>query len=267
MSKKLLTIILALVLVLSVFTACKKNEEAPAEATEKPVMEEVTTEPTTEETTEETEEMEEPAEEEPSSIEFYTHSNENFELVWNQLVEKYTEEFPMRTVNYSVIPSDQFTTQLALIFSSQQEVDIINVHERYAGPYLDLLSEAPDFVAEDMKTNAPDSYAAGMINGKLYGYLYPDVDMMFINKTMFTDAGLEYPTTWEEYITINEQLTKVVSTDAGDVQQYGVDLFLPANFTFTTALWNNIYEALSGKSMLLEDGSVEVNNALGIEAY
>jgi len=202
----------------------------------------------------------------PVSLELFTHSNEVLEVAWNQLIEKYHAEFPDRTVNYNVIPSDQFQTQVALIFASKQEVDVINIHDRYLAPYLDLMSVAPDYVVNDMKENAPASYEASLIDGNIYGYLYPDVNMLFVNTKMFADAGVPYPKTWEDLIALQDVFTKQVTRDGGTVQQYGVDLFVGAgNYVFTAAFWNNVYESLGGK-LLRPDGSVVVNTPEGVKA-
>jgi multiple sugar transport system substrate-binding protein len=171
------------------------------------------------------------------------------------------------TVKYNVIPSDQFLTKLPILFASKQDVDIINIHDRYIAAYLDQLSTAPDYVEEDIAKNAPSSYKMGQMNGKTYGYLYPVAHIAFVNKTMFKEAGLEYPKTWDDVLAINKAMTKKVKVDGKDVQKNGVNLWWGSGQgMFTTAYWNNLYSALGGTLLPEGGGKIEVNNETAIKA-
>lgn len=116
------------------------------------------------------------------------------------------------------------------------------------------LAESTGF---DLGTFDEKFLALGEYEGKL-GFLprAADVVVMYFNKRMFDEAGVEYPTdawTWTDLLAASEQLT--IQAEDGTTTQYGVD----ASYSWW-AIWVPMVVAEGGE-ILSEDGSEAVFNS------
>ncbi|MDH6363962.1 multiple sugar transport system substrate-binding protein [Enterococcus sp. PF1-24] len=120
------------------------------------------------------------------------------------------------------IASDDYDTKLTTMLSSGDTTDVLTMknllsYSNYA--LRDQLVDLTDHIGELEIDPAKESYEMYEIDDKSYAQPYrTDFWVLYYNKKMFDDAGLDYPDnlTWDEY----EEIAKTLSNP--DEQVYGV---------------------------------------------
>lgn len=115
-----------------------------------------------------------------------------------------------------------------------------------------------DFYADDPAT--PDLNAGALdmvtVDGSAYGVPTGFVPLaMFYNTGLFDAAGVEVPTTWDEWVTAAEALT-VDSDGDGTPEQYG--LALADHATVGNGVWPTLFYGNGGA--IVEDGEAVVDS-------
>ena len=169
------------------------------------------------------------------------------------------------TVNRTAIPFQQFAQKVLLSASSQDLPDVMFIDYANLPQIAKAGILAPlDQAGVDYSSVEKNVLDFGNYNGVQYGAA-PGVNTLglFYNKTLFADAGLQPPTTWEELQSTAKQLT------SGD--RYGLALSAnageEATFQFQPFLWSNggemtqldspeAVQALEYVTGLVKDGSV-----------
>jgi len=178
-----------------------------------------------------------------------------------RLVKKYEADFmakyPKIKVTQEEIPSN-FEDKIKTEMSANSEPDAMYVSTKLMnfaapagrlldlGPYMDKWGiKKSDFVGSLM---SPWQY-----NGKQYALPKDFGDLvLFYNKTMFQQAGLQPPTTWDE-----------VKSDAKKLTSGGVKgLSLPAD----PARWNAVLFAYGGKVLSGDGKSAAFNDSKGVDS-
>lgn len=116
------------------------------------------------------------------------------------------------------IASDDYDTKLTMMLSSGDTTDVLTMknllsYSNYA--LRDQLVDQTERIRE-LDTAAEGTYEMYDIDGKTYALPYrTDFWVLYYNKKMFDDAGIEYPEnlTWDEY----EDLAKKLSKNDGQV--------------------------------------------------
>lgn len=144
------------------------------------------------------------------------------------IIAAFEEENPGCHVELEYIP-DNYVQIIDTMFLGGDAPDVIYGHPHYFTAWAangllmnlnEMFEEDHDFFyGDDFATNLYDMFKykgdhVGTINGH-------DSFLLFYNKTMFDEAGVEYPAedwTWDDFIAAGQKLTK---TD-GDNKQYGI---------------------------------------------
>ncbi|WP_305767287.1 ABC transporter substrate-binding protein [Candidatus Epulonipiscium viviparus] len=170
-------------------------------------------------------------------------------------IEAYMEQNP--NINLVIEPvSGDFWEVLKTRMVSNNEPDIFYMDIFQAGQFIDANKLAPLdslLTAEDLADFEP-----ALLNGfrgqdgTLYG-IPKDFSTLalYYNKKMFTDAGLEAPTTWDDLTAVAKALTK--DGVVGLSLQNGLDRAQPFFY--------------SNGGTMMKDGKPTLNNPKNIEAY
>lgn len=133
---------------------------------------------------------------------------------FNKLFRAFEEKNPGVKVEAVDIASDDYDTKLTTMLSSGDTTDILTMknllsYSTYA--LRDQLVDLTDHIDGLETEPAKESYEMYEIDGKNYAQPYrTDFWVLYYNKKMFDEAGLEYPNnlTWEEYEALAKQLSK-----------------------------------------------------------
>lgn len=225
MSKKIIALCLALVMVLSM-TACS----APAQAAEP----EQTAEPATKASTAETP----TADARPvigSAIQYDPNvpinDGKDIEVelwfwsgaanLFQSLADQYTAIHPNVTITLVENPWDDYFTKLPLALQGNDGPAIFNVHNSKHDLLIDYMAPY-DIPVEDMEADFV-GVSGHLVDGKVY---YTDYGLMtatmYYNTDMWAAAGLteaDIPTTWDEFREVAKKLT--IRDENGDLVQAG----------------------------------------------
>lgn len=127
------------------------------------------------------------------------------------------EEETGATVEYTVVPYDQIqATAILDAQSGAAEYDVYQFWYTSIGALAnaDALVDLTDFIADsnsldedDWLPSIYDPYT--LYDGKRYAIPFDgDYHMLFYNTTILDEAGLEPPTTWDEYLEVVKQVTE-----------------------------------------------------------
>lgn len=214
---------------------------------------------------------------EAEPVEIRMIANEAFANQWqDQMVPEFNKKFPHVKVTIDGVPYTELLAKSMLDATSDDPTyDVIVSDDNWipqladVGAVLDLKEEATEWTADDYDWDdfnaAP--LAAGEWDGHQYGVpLRSNLLMMYTNKSLYEDAGLEAPTsdiTWDEYL---DQLPDLVrdTDDDGKPDVFGVDTYF-AREPLTPTIWQTILNS-NGGQLLTEDGEVAFDNEQGVEA-
>jgi len=159
-----------------------------------------------------------------TKITFWSHDFPPREQLDRKYMEKFKQDNPGVDIEYVLGPGDdvQYLTKLTTAMTGGQGPDCFNLLNFSAGKLLEQNALAPlDLNAigyanlDDVKKVYVEGTLDGLTkDGKLYA-LPSEVSnySMFVNKKMFTDAGLDVdkdmPKTWEDMIPLAHKLNKV----------------------------------------------------------
>lgn len=201
-----------------------------------------------------------------TTLTFWCHQNEPWVKSYEAMADKFEEEHPEYTVDVQDYPYDVYNEKIqTAITSSTAGPDIIAVWGGMAPNFIgtDALSEVP----EDLVKELDEDYMEPTVgsykkNGKYYGVPMEynlEYGGMIVNKKLFDEAGLSYPTTWEELRNVSGS----VSVQNGDlVEMKGFEMF------DTDSLICNYLAMIlqQGGQYLEEDDSVNFATTEGVTA-
>ncbi|OXS56918.1 hypothetical protein B1A99_18835 [Cohnella sp. CIP 111063] len=129
---------------------------------------------------------------------------------WNpisqKVIEKFEEQYPYITVEPDQI-ADQYREVIRTRIISKADMDIVWMFPNQMREYVDQ-GVLMDMSGEAWKGNYLESAVQlGTVEGKTYGvpYNYYAV-VIFYNRGVFNDLGLNVPTTWEELLDVSEKI-------------------------------------------------------------
>lgn len=262
--KKLICLLLALVMLLSLVACAKKDEPAkPAEEPAKPAEEPAKP---AEEPAKPAEEPAAPAEEQ-IELTFWGHQENS----WNDSYLKVGEEFhklnPNITINFEFFPYDEYEAKVLASLSSKGAG--ADLYELWGGWGVDFcstgaLAQMPDDMAKEVMDDAyPSTYGALEYEGHLYGLPLEfniESGAMLVNLHLFEKAGLEIPTTWADMVEAAKQLKE----GEGDTMAVkGLDFvgWDSVPYTFTAMILSQ------GDNYLNEDGSFNFTSEAAKKAF
>lgn len=187
MKKKLLSIVLCAAMVASLAVGCgsKKQETGDADKKEK------------------------------TKLSFWCHENEPWVKSYEAMAEKFMKEHPEYEVEVQSYPFKVYSEkiQTALTSDGKDCPDIIAVWGGMAPAYIssDALAEVPaDFEKELREDYMDPTLGVYQKEGKIYGVPMEynlEYGGMIVNKKLFEEANLAYPTTWEELRKVSKEVS------------------------------------------------------------
>ena len=201
-----------------------------------------------------------------TTLTFWCHQNEPWVKSYEEMAEKFEKENPEYTVDVQDYPYDVYNEKIqTAITSSTAGPDIIAVCGGMAPHFIgtDALSEVPQDLAKELDEDYMEpTVGSYKKNGKYYGVPMEynlEYGGMVVNKKLFDEAGLSYPTTWEELRNVSGS----VSVQNGDlVEMKGFEMF------DTDSLICNYLAMIlqQGGQYLEEDDSVNFATTEGVTA-
>ena len=144
-----------------------------------------------------------------------------------QMMQEYMAEHPNITFDVRGVPFGELdSTQLAAM-EANQGPDIMIVNSVTVGSFIDrgYLVAMNDLIAKnglDTGIFYPGMLGSAVFNDQIYGLpIDTGTRVLFYNKKLFADAGLEPPTRWDEVLPLAEKLTDTANGIYGFVATSG----------------------------------------------
>ena len=203
---------------------------------------------------------------EQTVVKFWGHHNEAWPESYKILIAEFEAANPDIKVEYTSFPYEDLEAKIqTALIAGDVGADVYEVWGGWMLDFIDAgaLSETPEeFVAELRE----DAYAPvlGTLqkDGKIYGApveFNNEYGGMLVNKALFAESGLEYPTTWAEVIDIAKQ----VAVQNGEVMEMrGLE------FAHRDGLITNFFSMILQKGGTYMDagGKLNFNTPEAIEA-
>lgn len=201
-----------------------------------------------------------------SKIQFWCHTNEAWNNTYRELFDKFEEENPEYEVVMTDYPYSDYNQKIQTSLMSDSEG--ADVYQMWGGWELDFASTGalealPDDLKEDLQSDYFEpTYQAYEYGGEYYGIpteFNLEYGGMVVNKPLFEEKGLDYPTTWEELRNVSDQ---VAESKNGVITMRGFD------FVDEDALIYNYLAMIlqQGGQYLQDDGSIKLDTEEGITA-
>lgn len=176
------------------------------------------------------------------TIEFWTIDlKASFGDFFNDMIAQYESENPGVTVNWTDVPYSDIQSKLVTAVAGGTAPDVVNLNTQMTltlagqGALVDLNKEATD---EQKSIYISDLWDSAKIGDSVYAFpWYASPDIMFYNQSLFEEAGMDVPTTFDEALDEAEEF----------YNKTGAYLFMPDEF------FNILFE--EGISVLSDDKS------------
>ena len=249
MKKRLLTLVLAVMMSLSVFVACAPQETSQPEATEPPAP--VATEPVVAAL--------------EGNLELWVYE-EFYKDQDQSALALATAEFiaqnPGVTVNITPVPygSSSYRDKYIQAANGGGGPDLLQCDNIWVPQFaaMDIIVPLTDYMGDSVNDYFPGTIEAATYNDQVYGVPFAaDSMVLFYNKDMFTAAGLDPnspPTTWEEF------RNAAIALRDNDMGGFGLLGGWGGSFEWLPWFWQN------GGEIIGSDGKVAFNSPEGMEA-
>lgn len=153
------------------------------------------------------------------------------ESVMNQIIVEYQKNHPKVKINYIMQSPKDYRERLGLAITRGEGPDIFRFHNTWVPMFQEILSPVPSSVMDSStfeKTFYP-TVKSDLRVGSSYVGIPLEIDnlALFINEEIFNNAGVNPPTTWDEFRKIALQLT--VKDSLGKIQSAGAALGITSN--------------------------------------
>jgi multiple sugar transport system substrate-binding protein len=176
------------------------------------------------------------------SMQAWERSGGNKQMV-DLLVCAWNTANPTRQINLTYITHDQMVPKIAQAIASGDVPDLMGMDLIYAPQFASAgqLEDVTDLIGSDptLATASPGHVAVSTWKGRLYGVpLYADVSVLFWNKELFRQAGLDPNVPPTNLTELHDMAAKITALGNGN---YGY--YLPGNcagcniFTFAPMIW------------------------------
>ena len=254
--KKMLSVLLASVMVLGTLTGCgSKTEETAAEAAATEAAAAVT-----EAATEAAKEAEEAAE--PVALDVIISQYGNYTQEWWSNFEKNFEEANENIdLNIEIVSWNDIYTVTNTRISTNQQPDILNISGFADYVADDLLMKAEDYVSPELQANfIPSFWESNSIDGTVWALpILASCRALFCNMDLLNEAGIEAaPTTWDEVLTACQA---VKDTFGDEIVPWGLDISTDeGQAAFSYYSWN------FGGGYVDAEGNWALNSAENVQA-
>lgn len=200
------------------------------------------------------------------TLKLWTHQNEPWTPAYEADIAKFTALHPGVTIEMESFPYTDFQSKLQTSLVSGDGADLYVIFGSWASEYMPTgaLSKVPDELAKRMDEDFYPSAKGGFTYDGAYYALPLEYNVeyggMLVNKKLFDEKGLSYPTTWKEL----EEISDAVSVRNGELMDMRgfefVSYDLVTNMLFAMILSN-------GGQYLEEDGkTVNLTSPQAVEA-
>ncbi len=169
------------------------------------------------------------------------------------LIQGFERTHPNITVSYTKDAPGQYEQQLTTRIQNGNGPDIFLYHNTWMPMLVGDLSPLPSSVIspdEFKQTFYPVMQQDLTQNGAIYGIpMEADTLALFVNPQLFEDAGVQVPTTWDDFVKAAQQVT-VKDQTSGKIKTSGAAL----------GTYNNINHASDIVSLLFLQQGVQMNN-------
>lgn len=183
--------------------------------------------------------------------------------IWEELIERFKEENPDINVEYVGIPNKSAKSKLDAAIAADDMPDVGSVQTSWLPEFSvreALLPLDSYFVESELSglinEGATDFNKQIVQDEQLYGIPYTqNLDVIWVRKDWFEEAGVKIPVTWEEFFTAIEEMTTE--------ERYGYTIRGGAGGSFQL---QRLMFAYSGfDSYFDEDGNVVINHPKHVE--
>lgn len=203
---------------------------------------------------------------EKTTLTFWCHENKPWIASYEAMAEKFEAEHPEYDVVVESYPMKVYGEKIQTALTAKENVpDIIAVWGGMAPAYIesDALSAVPEDLEADLRADYMDpTLGIYQKEGKLYGVAMEynlEYGGMIVNKKLFDEANIKYPTTWEELRKVSQDVSEM--DDAVAVME-GFEMM------DTDSLICNYLAMIlqQGGQYLNEDGSIDFAIPEGVKA-
>ena len=173
------------------------------------------------------------------SFQTWNLKNDTYTPYFNKLVKEFEKENPGVTVKWIDQPAENYDQKLSTDAAANQLPDVVNVSEPQAynlakaGALLNLSKEASEYA----KDYLPDVWSGSTFKGNgidegVYGFpWYMNIDVAYINKTVFEQCGLDVNDPPKTYDDLFSQAKTVAKNCGGENYMLAVPRILPSEFS------------------------------------
>ena len=173
------------------------------------------------------------------SFQTWNLKNDTYTPYFNKLVKEFEKENPGVTVKWIDQPAENYDQKLSTYAAANQLPDVVNVSEPQAynlakaGALLNLSKEASEYA----KDYLPDVWSGSTFKGNgidegVYGFpWYMNIDVAYINKTVFEQCGLDVNDPPKTYDDLFSQAKTVAKNCGGENYMLAVPRILPSEFS------------------------------------
>lgn len=147
------------------------------------------------------------------TLKLWTHQNEPWDPAYQADIDKFVAQNPGVTIEMESFPYSDFQSKLQTSLVSGDGADLYVIFGSWAAEYMPTgaLSKVPDELAARIDQDFFPSAKGGFTyDGAYYGLpLEYNIEYggMLVNKKLFDEKGLSYPTTWAELESISDQVS------------------------------------------------------------
>jgi len=191
-----------------------------------------------------------------------------YKPVWEKAARDYEEAHPGIKVRLEFFPLREFERKLCVALPAGAGPDVFRSGLPYMLRFIEagLISRPPERVVEFVRKAYPEWMVECVTHkGRIYAVpIGGGIKMLFWNKRMFREAGLERPpTTWDELIEYARKLTKY--DEKGNVIRSGISLRLSGGGSGIAEKWW-IFLLQAGGTILEETPSGKFHNGYDNQA-
>ena len=197
---------------------------------------------------------------------FWCHENEAWNVAYEDMAAKFEAAHPEYDVEVVSYPFGEYIDKMQTALSADEgEVDVMAVWGGMAPSFIE--TDALAAVPEDLSSELDSDYLDPTLGIYKKEGTYYGVPMEFnleyggliVNKKLFDEANIEYPTTWEELRAVSDQ----VSESDGDVVSMGGIEMIDGDALICNYLAMILQQ---GGQYIQDDGSVNFATPEGIKA-
>jgi len=256
--KKMLSVLLASVMVLGTLTGCgSKAEEAATEAAVTEAAAAVTEAAKEAATEAAKEEVAEPVELDVIISQYGNYTQE----WWNNFEADFEEANENIDLNIEIVSWNDIYTVVNTRISTNEQPDILNISGFADYVADDLLMKAEDYTSAEVQANIiPSFWESNAIDGTVWALpILASCRALFCNMDLLNEAGIEAaPTTWDEVLTACQAIK---DTFGDEIVPWGLDISTDeGQAAFSYYSWN------FGGGYVDADGNWALNSAENVQA-